>query len=155
ERAGLRHVTTLHYLRHDLQDLGEPQLPARATLQTYDAVDAALFHNTLLRTYEQTLDCPELNGARTIEEIIAGHQAQGEFDARRWWLAAERPEAERPEAVRPAAVLLVTKVFGEAAWDLSYVGVVPQERRRGWGRALTQLALRQARAAQATQLTLA
>jgi ribosomal protein S18 acetylase RimI-like enzyme len=135
-------------MRHDLQDLeGALQLPADTTLETYDQTSAAVFRETLLRSYEHTQDCPELNGARTAEEVIAGHKAQGEFDPRRWWLASL--------AQRPAGVLLVTKVFDEPAWDLSYVGVAPEARRRGLGRALTQLALRQARAAGATQLTLA
>src|SRR5207247_6085165 len=88
ERAGFRHVTSLQYLRHDLHDVDKAvQLPADTTLETYDRTDTALFQETLLRTYEHTQDCPELNGARTADEIIAGHKAQGEFDPRRWWLA--------------------------------------------------------------------
>src|SRR5205823_13675300 len=117
------------------------------TVQTYDQSDAVVFQETLLRSYEGSQDCPELNGVRTAEEIITGHKAQGEFDPRRWWLVSL--------ARRPAGVLLVTKVFDEPAWDLSYVGIVAEARRRGLARALTQLALWQARTAGATQLTLA
>src|SRR5262245_29383550 len=146
ERNDFTRITQLQYLRHDLADLPEAS-PLRLSCQMYEPSIADLFHQTLLRTYEDTLDCPELNGTRTIDEIIAGHKAQGEFDPGRWWLAWD--------ADRPIAVLMLTKVFDENAWDLSYVGVVPEARGRGVGGALTQLALRQAQAARVRQLTLA
>jgi mycothiol synthase len=148
ERVGFRHITSLQYLRHDLDNVAAPlQLPPHTSVECYTDTNAAVFHETLLRTYQHTQDCPELNGVRTIDEIIAGHKAQGEFDAGRWWLATTLQ--------RPAGVLLVTKTFDEPAWDLSYVGVIPEARRQGLGRALTQLALREARAAEVSQLTLA
>ncbi|MFZ8477881.1 GNAT family N-acetyltransferase, partial [Staphylococcus aureus] len=39
-------------------------------------------------------------------------------------------------------------------WDVSYVGIVPEARRRGFGRELMRKALIEARVAEATQLTL-
>jgi len=147
-RSGFVHVTRLEYLRHHLADVCEPGSPcSRFAFQTYQPAIQAIFHETLLRSYEGSLDCPELSETRSIDEIIAGHQAQGQFDPGRWWLAWE--------GKRAVGVLLVTRAFDEPGWDLSYVGVTPEVRRRGLGRALTQLALRQARDAGAGQLTLA
>lgn len=147
QRNGFRYTTRLQYLRHDLDKLSNTAATIGFTVQNYHPSLAAVFHETLLRTYEDTLDCPELNGARTVEEIVAGHQAQGEFDPGRWWLARLGDQ--------PVGVLLATKMFDSLAWDLSYVGVVPQARRRGLARALTQLALAQARKAGASQLNVA
>ena len=115
-------------------------------MQTYLAADSRLFRETLLRTYEQTFDCPEVNGVRTIDEIIAGHQAQGKHDPQRWWLAFE--------AGQPVGTLLLTELPESREWDLSYVGIVPEARRRGLGRQLVCRALREAWAGKASQLTL-
>ena len=134
-------------MRHDLRSLPAGS-PAASTLtyQTYKDCDPTLFHQILWRSYEQTQDCPEVNGLRTLQEIIVGHQAQGVYDPEHWWLARQ--------AGQPVAALLVAKV-PEQGWDLSYVGVVPEARRRGIGQALTRKTLEEARSAGALQLTLA
>jgi ribosomal protein S18 acetylase RimI-like enzyme len=154
ERNGFDHITDLWYLRHDLsrltslanRGLTPPARQCRLRYETYRTADHALFHRTLLRTYEATLDCPEVNGVRTVEEIIAGHRAQGAFDPERWWLAFEGDQ--------PVGVLLVTGVPEWQAWDVAYVGVVPERRRHGFGRELMGKALREAAAAEMEQLTL-
>src|SRR5205823_11076464 len=109
--------------------------------QTYETGDHVLFELTLLETYQGTLDCPEVNGVRTIAQIIEGHASQGAHDPGRWWLALAGD--------RPVGVLLLTELLEWNAWDLSYVGVVPEARRRGVGRELVCKALFEARAAEA------
>ena len=56
---------------------------------------------------------------------------------------------------KPAGVALLTELFDQVGWDLSYVGVVPQMRQRGLGRALTVHALHAARDGGALQLMVA
>src|SRR5262249_25656410 len=56
---------------------------------------------------------------------VEGHLAQGRHDPERWWLA-------RHEG-RPVGVLLLTEMPDWQAWEVAYVGVVPEQRRRGWG----------------------
>ncbi|MCI0456198.1 MAG: GNAT family N-acetyltransferase [Gemmataceae bacterium] len=150
-RNGFALVTRLLYLRHNLVPGAWDDTPEQAcpglSLLPYPQAGPERFHPTLLSTYERTLDCPELNGVRTIEEIIEGHKAQGAYDPERWWLALLNG--------RPAGVLLVNEVPELACWDLAYVGVVPEARGRGVGRALTILALERARQAGARELTLA
>ena len=119
----------------------------RFEYETYAACDRAVFHATLLRTYQHTLDCPEVNGVRTVEEIIEGHRNQGVHDPNRWWLAWH----ERT----PVGVLLMTEMPEWGSWDVAYVGVVAAARGRGFGRELTLKALYEARAAAQTQVTLA
>ena len=114
--------------------------------QSYASCVAEQFHQTLLRTYEATLDCPEVNDVRNIEEIITGHQSQGRYDPECWWLASHEG--------RPAGVLLLADVPDLQSWDLLYVGVTREARRKGFGRELTRKALWEARAADAPQLTL-
>jgi ribosomal protein S18 acetylase RimI-like enzyme len=147
ERNGFAHVTSLWYLRHDLKLSYEfLRSPDRLAYVACDAGDLPLFRQTLPRTYQDTLDCPEVNGVRTLDEVFEGHRAQGVHDPARWWLALEGD--------RPVGVLLLTAVPELEAWDVAYVGVVPEARRRGWGRELMHKALRAAHASDAAQLTL-
>jgi ribosomal protein S18 acetylase RimI-like enzyme len=146
-RNGFTHVTALWYLRHDL-DIPVRYLrqPARLRLTSYDPADPDEFHRTLLHTYDGTLDCPEINGVRTIEEIIAGHQAQGRFDPGRWWLAWDGPT--------PVGVILVADPGDPFTWEIAYVGIVPEARRRGHARELLLHVLIEARAAELREVTL-
>jgi ribosomal protein S18 acetylase RimI-like enzyme len=131
-------------MRHDLQHLGRFVSPLE--MEPFKTCDQDAFRWTLERTYEETLDCPEVNGARTIEEVLEGHRAQGIHDPNRWWLARHRGE--------PVGVLLATEVPEWEGWDLSYVGVVPEARRQGFGRRLTLAALVEAQRRGANEVTL-
>jgi ribosomal protein S18 acetylase RimI-like enzyme len=88
-----------------------------------------------------------VNGVRDVREVIEGHRAQGSHDPARWWLALDGGQ--------PIGVLMLTEMPEWQGWDLSYIGVVPEARGRGFGRQLTGRALTAARAAGAAQLTLA
>jgi mycothiol synthase len=148
QRNGFVHITSLWYMRHDLEEPAAAAPPTeRLEYRTYCAADQALFHQTLLRTYENTDDCPEVNGVRTIDDIVTGHRAQGRHDPERWWLALDQGQ--------PVGILLLTELTETRGWDIAYVGVVPEARRRGHGRELTSRAIDLARAADAGQLTLA
>ncbi|MGE3804986.1 MAG: GNAT family N-acetyltransferase [Gemmataceae bacterium] len=146
-RAGFQHVTALEYLRHWLE-LPLATLGGREQLryEVYDQHTEQLLHETLLRTYEQTQDFPEVNGVRTIEEIVAGHRAQGLHDPQLWWLALHRDEA--------VGVLLLTAMPDGDGWDVIYLGVVPEARGRGFGRELALKAVYETRLAEQRQLTL-
>ena len=146
-RNGFAHVGALWFLRHDLSSIPFRRGGmAPLEYQPYDAANPAAFHQTLQDTYQQTLDCPELNGAREVDEVVAGHRAAGKFDPRLWFLALA--------GGRPVGVLMLTESPETLDWEASYVGVVPAARRRGFGRELMLKALAEARAAGAPSLTL-
>lgn len=146
-RNGYEHISSLMYLRHELElsaaFLGTPE---RLHFDAYGPETQAVFHQTLMRSYVGTLDCPEINGVRTLDEILAGHRAQGVPDSHRWWLARDGD--------RPAGVLLMTAWHEGQGWDISYLGVVPELRGRGFGNDLVRKALFEAKAAQTWQVTL-
>jgi mycothiol synthase len=146
-RNGFAHITHLWYMQHDL-DIPVHWLSERARLdfQTYDPANAAAFHETLLRTYEETEDCPEVNGVRSIDEVIAGHQAQGRYDPDRWWLATFEG--------RPVGVSLVMELRESGDWDVSYMGIVPEARRRGFAREILLRVLCEAKTADVLNVTL-
>jgi ribosomal protein S18 acetylase RimI-like enzyme len=149
QRGGYQRVTTLLYMRRDLD--AAAGLPSGAeseglVCEDYTLCDRELFHATLLASYENTLDCPELNDARTAEEIIAGYQGVEGSRPERWWLAWYEK--------RPAGVLILTEHPARASWDLAYLGLVSAARGRRLGRALTCKALRDAQDAGAQSMTL-
>jgi ribosomal protein S18 acetylase RimI-like enzyme len=146
-RNGLSLVTDLYYLQHERgSPLAGIDIPARLTFAPFDSDNCTLFEETLWRTYEDTLDCPEISGTRTLEEVMAGHRAQGLFDPDRWWLAREGDH--------PVGVLLLTEMPESGDWDLAYMGVVPAARRRGLGREMVLKALIEARAADVPRVVL-
>ena len=144
-RYGFRKVTSLTYMRHDLSRVPSG-LSTTLQYQSYREADPGLFCATLEKTYEGTLDCPELNGIRTTEEIIAGHISQGRHDPERWWLAFD--------GAAPVAVLLLAEIPEWHGWDLSYLGVVPEARRRGFAQTLALKALWECRQAGQSKMTL-
>jgi ribosomal protein S18 acetylase RimI-like enzyme len=148
QRNGYRHVTHLDFYRHDLDlPLALLNRPERLEYQAYEECDAGQFQDALGRSYIDTQDCPELNGVRGITEVILGHQSQGRFDPARWFLAFA--------GGLPVGVLLLTELPESGDWDLSYVGVVPEARRQGYGTEFVVKALVEARAADAMYLSLA
>ncbi len=143
-RNGFSCITTLLLLGLPVGRLSTIwEFSEQLTFEAFSAPNCQTFEQTLLRTYERTQDCPELNGVRSIDEILAGHQAQGDGDARRWWLALLDGE--------PVGVLLVTGPL-DAAWEIVYLGVIPEARGRRFGRQLVTKSLQEARSAGASQM---
>lgn len=140
QRCGFRPITDLFYLRHRLAEVpATADSPAADLLQwtPFDVARPTAFQETLLATYEATRDCPELEGRRTVEEILAGHRAEGECRPDLWetaWLGG-----------RPVGVLLLTALPPQEGWNLSYLGVVRGERGKGIGREMVRRALEKAR----------
>jgi mycothiol synthase len=146
ERNGFRHTTALWYMRREMA-LAVPRTEqSRLSLVAHDASDAALFAETLLRTYEGTCDCPEVNGVRTIDEILDGHKADAGANFSHWWLAFE--------GEGPVGVLLANESPEWESWEIAYIGIMPKARRQGLGRELMLKALVEARVAEVPQLTL-
>ncbi len=142
-RGGMPRVTELLYLERDTAlDLAPhgPGLPAgvgiagRTDAQTfagfawrpYDAAIADEFRAVLQATYEGSLDMPELEGTRALEDILAGHQAAGLFVPARWQLGTI------PGQSGSAAVLLMTEAPGREAWEVIYLGLTPPRAGAGW-----------------------
>ncbi|MBO0699888.1 MAG: GNAT family N-acetyltransferase, partial [Zavarzinella sp.] len=133
-RAGFRRVTRVWQMERP----SSPPLPRKAggegrktaasalALLDYRACDPTEFAHTLLRSHDDSLDCPELHGVRTPEEVLSGYRDCAP-DLARWWLARAEDE--------PVGVL----ILGPS--ELSFVGVVPERRGQGIGRALVEAAV--------------
>jgi ribosomal protein S18 acetylase RimI-like enzyme len=96
------------------------------------------FRAVLQATYHDSLDMPELEGIRSLDDILASHRAGGRFVAGRWQIGRL---ADEPES---AAVLLLSEIPDRDAWEVAYLGLTPPARGRSLGRAVLAYALEQA-----------
>ena len=133
-REGFATMAELLYLHRLVRKaLPPPPLPVGFAWATYSSRNHSLFAQTILRSYQGSLDCPSLNGLRDIEDIVAGHKASGEFDPHYWFLLSEGDA--------PQAVLLLSRVPRTEGVELVYLGLAPQARGRGLGDLLVRQAL--------------
>jgi ribosomal protein S18 acetylase RimI-like enzyme len=105
------------------------------------------FRQVVEQTYRASLDCPELDGLRPIEDVFDGYRAAGAFQATHWSLAQREGEF--------VGVVLLANFPELQEVVLQYMGVVPAHRRRGIGRELVEHALRIAKGSGAKRLSLA
>jgi ribosomal protein S18 acetylase RimI-like enzyme len=132
ERHGFYHVTQLVFLQRAVGepfDCAGPRLNWTAWPQRPTPAELDL----LLATHEGTLDCPELNAARTADEILAGFQPNNCAN-RMWWTCRDETDA-------PVGVLLFLGGAGDSL-EASYLGLVPSARGRGLANAIIEFAVR-------------
>jgi ribosomal protein S18 acetylase RimI-like enzyme len=127
ERNGFSRVTELVYMRRDV-DLeggwgGSPEVPASCSQGTGAPEPEQI--GVLIATHEESLDCPELNGLRTTEEIISSYFPDNQ-SKNAWWLT-------NGEEDKPVGVLLFDKGPEPSVLELSYLGLIPSARGRGLG----------------------
>ena len=118
--------------------------PALAHRHQHPAQRRALIE-ALDKSYEDTLDCPELCGVRTTEDVLASHKATGDFDPEHWWLVQLDG--------RPEGCVLMSRCPDQGALELVYLGLSTALRGRGLGRLLLDRAIRSASDASSTRCT--
>ncbi len=121
--------------------LTAPVLPPGMTWLSYESSTHELFKAAISSTYEESLDCPGLNGVRDMEDVIAGHRASGEFYPKSWRLLVQA-EADPTAPPTPLGVLLLAPITQTDSLELVYLGVPKPAR----GKKLSDLLLRQAMA---------
>lgn len=151
ERVGFRRVTELTFLSRPIPGLaGLPAFDAAVCPLKFTPVPGPTpaFATALLATYEGTLDCPELNGTRTGDEVLAGYvsgAARGN-ELPDWFLISRGGEG--------VGVLMFGPANRTATAELSYVGLIPSLRGLGLGGEILRFALRHAASVGAEWITL-
>jgi ribosomal protein S18 acetylase RimI-like enzyme len=145
ERRGFSRITTLQYLEKELGGTIPPTATA-LQFQGFPLCNRDLFEMTLEQTYQNTMDCPELNEVRTPGEVIDGYLKVAGCRPDCWWLALYGDNV--------AGLLITTPIQNTTSWELLYVGLVPQARGRGLGTHLVNQAMHTALEQGATRLTL-
>lgn len=144
-RNGFRHITALRYLRHFLH-ISSETAKNRLVFRPWSEVDSSISESVLLRTYQESQDCPELNGILTMAEILQSHASPAGAEENHWWIAFDRDCAI-------GALLLAATVPG-LEWELSYMGLIPEARGKGYGKEILLYALLEAKTEEIQQLHL-
>ena len=143
-----REMAELLYLHAQVaRALPAVSLPSGFWWRTYSDELRPLFEQVIQESYQQSLDCPALNGMRTIGDVVSGHQASGEFDPRFWFLLSE--------ADRPCAVVMLSRVPRTDMAELVYLGLAPAARGRGISDLMIRQAFHAVREMNLSRLTLA
>lgn len=134
KQAGFRHLTRLLYFRRGRSNrVVAPRRANDLKWVRHTTESTPLFHQAIRDSYVQSLDCPELVGIRTVEQVLDGHRAVGEHDPSLWWVATRAGE--------PVGVLLLSRIPARDALELVYVGVSQAARGSGVGDALVERAI--------------
>jgi ribosomal protein S18 acetylase RimI-like enzyme len=122
-------IAELIYLQGTVpKNASAPDLPEHMRLVQYSAAQHRPFADAISQTYRDSLDCPVLSGMRDIDDVIAGHQATGEFDPTGWQLLMQDD--------RPMGVVLLARIPQTDAVELVYLGLCPEARGKGLGNLL-------------------
>jgi len=143
-QAGFIHVGDLAYLSRPLRpaDTTAPEAggpwppgvrirPIRTLSRGSD--DRRQLAAAMERSYEGTLDCPELCGLRETEDVIDSHAATGRWTAALWRLVTIDGRPEGCVLLNPSPAL--------RSVELVYLGLGPDLRGRGLGERLMRDAL--------------
>ena len=145
--AGMICVGELDYMRkpitnEDLQPRQAPGWPAGIEVRPIRTLDPNAIDSdrqalidALETSYQDTLDCPELCGLRTMNDVVDSHQASGDFNPSRWHLVYKDNQ--------PAGCCLLTHMPQSNSVELVYLGIAPIARGLGLGRSLLQYAINQ------------
>jgi ribosomal protein S18 acetylase RimI-like enzyme len=143
EGCGFARLAELIYLHRSAPSAARlPALPDALAWRTYAPDTHTLFARGVSASYEGSLDCPALNGLRDIEDVLAGHQAAGEFDPALWFVLCERSHDGRngngagagaAAGAAPLGALLLARSPRTDALELVYLGLTPGARGRGLG----------------------
>jgi mycothiol synthase len=135
-RGGMPRITDLIYLeRSTTPPLLVGESLARIHWDYYTQENSDAFRRAIDESYIGSLDMPELQGLRGLDEIIAGHENDGRFDPFYWKIGRLEGESEA------SSVLLLASLPELNAWEVSYLGLAPRVRGRGLGCVLLNEAL--------------
>ncbi len=145
--AGFEHLTDLLYLVSTTGQFPTAPVARDLTLEPVLPQSEARLAAIIDATYEQTLDCPRLNGVRDCRDVLAGYRATSHDDTSDWFLA------RRGE--RDVGCLLLARHDEIETWEVVYMGLALDARGAGLGAELARQAQWQVRRAGGDRLVLA
>lgn len=146
-RVGFSHLAVLQFLVAE-EDRFPRVVPATALeFVPVTASDLSQLGELIEATYIGTLDCPGLDNVRATSDVLAGYLATGVSQTEHWYFVRN--------GGANVGCLLLSSFPEHAQWELTYMGIVPAARGRGWGREIALQSQWFARRAGVAQVTLA
>lgn len=126
EAGGYQRITDLDYLVSvaAVFPAVQPHTPLQFEAQASESPTERL-KAIVQQTYTESLDCPQLNGIRPVEDVLDSYRSSGGFDPSRWFIVCRGGE--------DVGCLLLADHAAQESWELVYMGLAPQARGHGWG----------------------
>jgi mycothiol synthase len=122
--AGFNHVADLLYLVATTESFPSSVPPSGLLLASVQDADFARLAQIVEQTYSGTLDCPALNNARQIGDVLAGYQSISSSGTALWRILRA--------GNRDVGCLLVAE-HSSTMWEIVYLGIMPAARGQGLG----------------------
>ena len=147
QRHGYRHAADLLYLVWDASQSWTPpgELPLRFV--TLTASERERLAPLVERTYIDTRDIPALNDVRSIDDVLDGYYQVNPASRLHGFVVQH--------GGRDIGCLLASEHVENDQWELVYMGLVPEQRGRGWGLHVTRYLQNLARASRRSRVVLA
>lgn len=157
--AGMISVGELAYMRKALSIVSTPPNPepswapgivveSMTTIESRNPGNADRDLTTALEgSYEQTLDCPELCGLRSMPDVLESHKATGSYSPD-FWLLMYKDDV-------PSGCCLLTHCPSNESIELVYLGIAPDARGMGIGRQMLEYGISRMGALGAKEVTCA
>lgn len=125
KQGGYEHLADLLYLVCTEAYFPPTRPDGELEFEIYSPANRDRLAAVMEATYEATLDCPRLNGARAMDDVLTGYQATGPFDPDRWRIVRR--------VGRDVGCLLLADHPAADQGELVYMGLVPAARGSGLG----------------------
>ncbi len=132
-RLGFRHITRLDQLNAFPEELNPLPPSDRLSFVPCQDFRKASFEQLVTKTYEGSLDCPEVDGLRQIGDVLAGYHATSNNHPQHWYLVQERGET--------IGVTILAHHTANHQLELIYFGLLPPFRQRGWGKEILRFVI--------------
>ena len=135
--SSFRQVTTVKHLLFDLNlavcGTDVPRLKQDFRVRPACEFSRESVDQLVAKTFEATLDCPDLDGLRSSSEVVGGFLESKPWDeSLPWWILCEGAKPVGCSFVNP---------HPKSIYELAYVGLVPSVRGQGLGRFLVESAI--------------
>jgi ribosomal protein S18 acetylase RimI-like enzyme len=124
-KGGFAYLADLLYLACPEDNFPKPPLVSPLEFEAYTTQYLDRMKQIVGATYQATLDCPNLNNVRPLDDILEGYRAAGVFSENLWLFV-------KYENCDVGCLLLADHPQFENM-ELAYMGVMPSFRGRGWG----------------------
>jgi GNAT superfamily N-acetyltransferase len=130
--GGFQPLANLLYLLSEPADFPTQSPEGVLQFRPLSAMSPEAFARLVEATYEGSLDCPGLEGTRSMDDVMASYRSSGVYSPQRWF-------AVRAEGCDVGCLLLADHPQ-DNHFELIYMGLVPSARGHGWGKEIVRFA---------------
>lgn len=127
-RFGFEHLADLCFMARSVSadDVALSPNDGELEFDVFDESRADRFAHVIERSYQDSLDCPFLDGFRSGRAALVSHRLSGQFDPAGWRLYRQGTDE--------IGIALMNEHPEQNAIELVYFGIVPEFRGQGFGR---------------------